>query len=98
MTNETKSSITTGRIFYNRCFYHFYLLCIDLINFNLCISLSMTIFLMVTSFSLILINNNLFSLAITHNGRSEEHTSELQSRFDLVCRLLLEKKNYKESR
>src|SRR5437868_8850090 len=25
--------------------------------------------------------------------RSEEHTSELQSRFDIVCRLLLEKKN-----
>src|SRR5699024_12241306 len=29
-------------------------------------------------------------------GRSEEHTSELQSRFDLVCRLLLEKKKKKE--
>src|SRR5699024_12145132 len=28
-----------------------------------------------------------------HRHRSEEHTSELQSRFDLVCRLLLEKKN-----
>src|SRR5699024_12204320 len=28
----------------------------------------------------------------TAPGRSEEHTSELQSRFDLVCRLLLEKK------
>src|SRR5699024_11256817 len=28
--------------------------------------------------------------------RSEEHTSELQSRFDLVCRLLLEKKKYKD--
>src|SRR6266513_4170869 len=28
-----------------------------------------------------------------HLPRSEEHTSELQSRFDLVCRLLLEKKN-----
>src|SRR5699024_12176224 len=28
-------------------------------------------------------------------GRSEEHTSELQSRFDLVCRLLLEKKKQK---
>src|SRR5699024_12207004 len=28
-------------------------------------------------------------------GRSEEHTSELQSRFDLVCRLLLEKKKRK---
>src|SRR5690349_22140715 len=27
-------------------------------------------------------------------NRSEEHTSELQSRRDLVCRLLLEKKNY----
>src|SRR5699024_11509328 len=25
----------------------------------------------------------------TQQGRSEEHTSELQSRFDLVCRLLL---------
>src|SRR5207249_2392474 len=30
--------------------------------------------------------------------RSEEHTSELQSRFDLVCRLLLEKKNHVEIR
>src|SRR5690349_23732045 len=29
---------------------------------------------------------------ITRGGRSEEHTSELQSRRDLVCRLLLEKK------
>src|SRR5699024_12483815 len=28
-------------------------------------------------------------------SRSEEHTSELQSRFDLVCRLLLEKKKRK---
>src|SRR5690349_22564574 len=28
-----------------------------------------------------------------HSQRSEEHTSELQSRRDLVCRLLLEKKN-----
>src|SRR5437773_11082693 len=27
------------------------------------------------------------------SGRSEEHTSELQSHHDLVCRLLLEKKN-----
>src|SRR5690349_24082475 len=29
------------------------------------------------------------------NSRSEEHTSELQSRRDLVCRLLLEKKKKK---
>src|SRR5690349_22806634 len=30
-----------------------------------------------------------------HEPRSEEHTSELQSRRDLVCRLLLEKKKHK---
>src|SRR5699024_12729755 len=29
---------------------------------------------------------------LSAHKRSEEHTSELQSRFDLVCRLLLEKK------
>src|SRR5690242_21326630 len=29
-------------------------------------------------------------------GRSEEHTSELQSHVNLVCRLLLEKKNKKK--
>src|SRR5437868_7757148 len=34
------------------------------------------------------------ALAAQHQ-RSEEHTSELQSRFDLVCRLLLEKKKKK---
>src|SRR5207247_7580955 len=31
-------------------------------------------------------------------GRSEEHTSELQSRVDLVCRLLLEKKKKKKNK
>src|SRR2546428_6782211 len=31
-------------------------------------------------------------LDLADGGRSEEHTSELQSRSDLVCRLLLEKK------
>src|SRR5689334_25041728 len=30
------------------------------------------------------------------NSRSEEHTSELQSQFHLVCRLLLEKKKNKQ--
>src|SRR5438067_2896489 len=30
--------------------------------------------------------------SVARHSRSEEHTSELQSRFDLVCRLLLEKK------
>src|SRR5690606_41124465 len=32
--------------------------------------------------------------ALARSKRSEEHTSELQSRENLVCRLLLEKKNY----
>src|SRR2546422_2858173 len=35
------------------------------------------------------------SLASLKNLRSEEHTSELQSRLHLVCRLLLEKKKKK---
>src|SRR5699024_11682219 len=35
---------------------------------------------------------------IQQSSRSEEHTSELQSRFELVCRLLLEKKNYSPER
>src|SRR5690349_22710443 len=33
---------------------------------------------------------------LLRDGRSEEHTSELQSRRDLVCRLLLEKKKKKK--
>src|SRR5690349_23944537 len=33
---------------------------------------------------------------IPARARSEEHTSELQSRRDLVCRLLLEKKKHKQ--
>src|SRR5699024_12409208 len=39
-------------------------------------------------------NTGLFTQLIddARTARSEEHTSELQSRFDLVCRLLLEKK------
>src|SRR5699024_12222152 len=46
-------------------------------------------------------NDNFIKILITYavinifiqiiQSRSEEHTSELQSRFDLVCRLLLEK-------
>src|SRR2546426_7748393 len=34
----------------------------------------------------------LFELLRVHDARSEEHTSELQSPCNLVCRLLLEKK------
>src|SRR5688572_31304163 len=44
---------------------------------------------------------NLVSNAIAaalHSGRSEEHTSELQSQSNLVCRLLLEKKKKQSKR
>src|SRR5438034_11702804 len=34
----------------------------------------------------------------SHSWRSEEHTSELQSHSDLVCRLLLEKKKKKKTK
>src|SRR5206468_9020311 len=37
-------------------------------------------------------------VVFTSAARSEEHTSELQSRSDLVCRLLLEKKNINEEK
>src|SRR5690606_41957005 len=36
---------------------------------------------------------NEINYLVERTGRSEEHTSELQSRENLVCRLLLEKKN-----
>src|SRR5438067_6347280 len=38
-------------------------------------------------------NQQEVALSAVFPTRSEEHTSELQSRFDIVCRLLLEKKN-----
>src|SRR3712207_8707354 len=39
------------------------------------------------------LHEDLFEMAAAYLFRSEEHTSELQSRQYLVCRLLLEKKN-----
>src|SRR5260221_1288033 len=46
-------------------------------------------------------NNKLVDVDIydssMHDDRSEEHTSELQSHSDLVCRLLLEKKHIKDN-
>src|SRR2546422_6343208 len=39
-----------------------------------------------------------FSRSVESPPRSEEHTSELQSRLHLVCRLLLEKKNKNKTR
>src|SRR5437773_4758156 len=42
--------------------------------------------------------SSLFATMTTRSTRSEEHTSELQSHHDLVCRLLLEKKKKKKKK
>src|SRR2546430_8711088 len=44
---------------------------------------------------LTMVSGEFEAAAAPHAGRSEEHTSELQSQSNLVCRLLLEKKNTK---
>src|SRR5260221_2774780 len=40
------------------------------------------------------LEKSVYEAALLELGRSEEHTSELQSHSDLVCRLLLEKKKH----
>src|SRR5207249_7805363 len=44
-----------------------------------------------------IVHKHLRIFTLAGQRRSEEHTSELQSRFDLVCRLLLEKKKKKKT-
>src|SRR5690625_636992 len=44
----------------------------------------------------LIVNTHYHSDHVGGNSRSEEHTSELQSRGHLVCRLLLEKKKKKK--
>src|SRR5437588_6482487 len=55
-----------------------------------------TLFRSDSSFCAIVIPPAAFTVPIpcAPSSRSEEHTSELQSHSDLVCRLLLEKKNH----
>src|SRR5690242_21172809 len=43
----------------------------------------------------VLVRPHLHALVVVEDRRSEEHTSELQSHVNLVCRLLLEKKKKK---
>src|SRR5699024_12727424 len=56
---------------------------------NFCVGANLALMLMEAQ------DDNFFELDMVvrkfQDMRSEEHTSELQSRFDLVCRLLLEK-------
>src|SRR5699024_12158713 len=70
---------------------------------SICISSLIKYILFAAQMSLIVCNSSLVQtlpvglcglqwMYMLTSSRSEEHTSELQSRFDLVCRLLLEKK------
>src|SRR2546422_7949282 len=43
-----------------------------------------------------ILRDSLYAIVLEDGERSEEHTSELQSRLHLVCRLLLEKKKKQE--
>src|SRR5699024_12441524 len=61
------------------------------LNHQMILLMTLSAQLLVQIYPLILFQ---ISLQISFLSRSEEHTSELQSRFDLVCRLLLEKKYY----
>src|SRR5690606_39730801 len=60
-----------------------------------CLAQTIPLQLVCLFFVVFLIVIVLFVQLIYENIRSEEHTSELQSRENLVCRLLLEKKNTK---
>src|SRR5699024_11653917 len=56
-------------------------------------------FVLTTLLYFVSLNIGLLLFSRFVNGfRSEEHTSELQSRFELVCRLLLEKKHRNPTR
>src|SRR5947207_6790952 len=48
-------------------------------------------------FDAIKVTRDALDLRRPHLARSEEHTSELQSHSDLVCRLLLEKKKHSQT-
>src|SRR5699024_12622620 len=73
----------------------------DALPISILFAVSTTISFFVTAFPFGRIKFNFsnkvsnFSRSSARKTRSEEHTSELQSRFDLVCRLLLEKKKKK---
>src|SRR5260370_19127659 len=59
-----------------------------------CICCYSRVYAVLSVYSIIIFNHSA-CLAFPHFKRSEEHTSELQSHLNLVCRLLLEKKKTK---
>src|SRR6266496_5156449 len=72
------------------------------VAFRATVAVSLLAPMRIRIFVLVAVVADVFELAaaalVPSAARSEEHTSELQSRRDLVCRLLLEKKKNKYSR
>src|SRR5438132_10086493 len=62
------------------------------VRVGLAVGAALAVLAVRTAAALLWPTNDSTTTAATANGRSEEHTSELQSHSDLVCRLLLEKK------
>src|SRR5438309_5166026 len=60
-----------------------------------CIEWAVACAKIVTAYRICSVRNRSGTLSRSSRMRSEEHTSELQSQFHLVCRLLLEKKKTK---
>src|SRR5690625_5501324 len=61
-------------------------------------SYHIAIYLQQNGYRIVPVNPNEEEVLGEKSYRSEEHTSELQSRGQLVCRLLLEKKNWQTRR
>src|SRR5699024_11687893 len=74
--------------------WHYFIEIIYLLNGDACVQSGTQTFILQPGDLLIFHPQVIHSISFhtTPALRSEEHTSELQSRFDLVCRLLLEKK------
>src|SRR5690554_7570345 len=62
----------------------------------LCVNIMVTIKDFNSRLKILFLEEGLYLVKFTFKIRSEEHTSELQSRPHLVCRLLLEKKKKKK--
>src|SRR5699024_11487859 len=85
-----KNSLKLLQLLMILCSYNFIKFSMCSYNFNVAVRISINLrFSFIIAYGRCLFN---------YEQRSEEHTSELQSRFDLVCRLLLEKKKITANR
>src|SRR5699024_9485022 len=86
-TNRHLEALVAENLFREDLYYR-----VNMINFHLPPLLKRRNDIKILANYLLSKTANKMKKRVTSFSRSEEHTSELQSRFDLVCRLLLEKK------